>query len=151
MPDHVASCSKNKQKNNSKQPGRITGEGNIENWQVPDEAQMGQIEEVELKNEMCSFGGLLREGEFELASVTDIPVKAAFEIRGYMMEVKSCTACGKKHSGTDRGKSYNANELLGVKQQKCLAISAKFDRCGANKNGQVQMVFLRIKIVVGFG
>lgn len=93
----AAPFSKNKRKNNPKQPGRKTGEGNFENRQAPDEAQMGQIEEVELKDEMCSCGGLLAEGEFELVSVTDIPVKAALEIRGYMMGTKSCTACGKKH------------------------------------------------------
>lgn len=53
----AAPFSKNKLKNNPKQPGRKTGAGNFENRQAPDQAQMVQIEEVELVDEMCSCGG----------------------------------------------------------------------------------------------
>ncbi|HMQ85397.1 MAG TPA: IS66 family transposase, partial [Saprospiraceae bacterium] len=93
----AAPFSKNKRKNNPKKPGRKKGEGNFENRQAPDESQMGQIEEVELKDEMCCCGGLLTKGEFELVSVTDIPLKAPLEIKGYFVETKCCMACGKKH------------------------------------------------------
>lgn len=93
----AAPFSKNKRKMDAHRPGRKIGQGNFENRKAPAEGQLGQIEEVELVDEVCLCGGALVDSGFELVTVTDIPKEPELEIKGWLIRMKCCNRCGKKY------------------------------------------------------
>ena len=96
----AAPFSKNKPKQDPQKPGRKTGKGQFENRLAPDESEMTQLEIVEVPLDACRCGGELEAHGSELVSVTDIPPKPKVEIKGYLIGIKICKKCGKKHRGT---------------------------------------------------
>ena len=93
----AAPFSKNKRKMDPQRPGRKAGQGKFENRTAPSESEMTQIEQVELELEVCGCGGKLEGLGVDLVSVTDIPQHPKAEIKGYLIRLKGCEACGKKY------------------------------------------------------
>lgn len=93
----AAPFSKNKRKMDARRPGRKTGQGNFEHRAAPEESDLTQVEQVELALEVCGCGGELEDLGFELVSVTDLPRKPKVEVKGYLIRIKGCKSCGKKH------------------------------------------------------
>ena len=96
----AAPFSKNKRKMDPQRPGRKAGQGNFENRAAPEKSEMTQIEQVEMAIEVCVCGGGLEDWGSELVSVTDIPQQPKVEIKGYLIGIKGCKACGKKYRAT---------------------------------------------------
>ena len=99
----AAPFSKNKRKMDLQRPGRKTGQGKFESRAAPEGSAMTQIEQVEMAFEVCGCGGALEDLGVELVSVTDIPQQPKVEIKGYLIRIKGCKACGKKHRATHPG------------------------------------------------
>jgi len=95
----AAPFSKNRRKMDGKRPGRKVGEGKFEGRTSPLVDGVHEIEVLGVEGEVCTCGGALALEGFDRVSVTDLPERPKVEIKGYDVEIKRCTGCGKQYRG----------------------------------------------------